>query len=434
LQFQTISFKDPEQFDKKPFLSLHQYLEKTFPKVHSSLQKEVIGDFSLLFTWRGQDPELKPFLLMAHTDVVPVESGTEGDWIYPPFDGHIADGYIWGRGAMDDKASVFGILEAVEWLLEEGFQPQRTFYLAFGHDEEVGGIQGASQIAALLQSRNIELEYVLDEGLAIVDGTMLGIPKPVALVGIAEKGNISIELIVEIEGGHSSIPGQDTSIGILSRAVHRLEENPMSARMEAPTRQMFDCIGTEMKFLMQMMFANQWLFGGMLKRNLASSLVANAMIRTVTATTLFQGGVKENVLPKRARATVNFRILTGDTIVGVLEHVKMTINDPRIKVTPLREFKSEPSPVSDIDSLNFALLQRTIRQVFPEVIIAPGLGLGASDSRHYAKLSSDVYRFVPYRFAPEDISRIHGTNERISVEGYKEIIKFYIQLIRNSTQ
>lgn len=433
IRFQTISFQDRSQMNGEEFLAFHQYLEKTFPQVHSSLQKEIIGNFSLLYTWKGQNTDLKPILLAAHMDVVPIELGTESEWMHPPFEGRIADGFIWGRGAMDDKASLLGILEAVEWLLLQGFQPQRTICLAFGHDEEIGGMEGASKVVSHLHSRGVDLEYVNDEGLVIVNGIMPGVTQPVALVGIAEKGFLSIELIAGDEGGHSSMPSQKTVIGILSTAIHKLEANQMTAKFAAPVKQTFDYVGPEMKFLMRMVFANRWLFGGMIKKKLTSSPATNATIRTITAATVFQGGIKENVLPKKARAVVNFRILTGESISSVIEHVRQTIDDPRIKIRPLESFFMEPSPVSDTDSLNFNIFQQTICQVFPGVIIAPGLTLGASDSRHYAKLSKDIYRFCPMRLGPDDLSRIHGTNERISLENYEEIIKFYIQLIRNST-
>jgi len=432
LKFQTISFQDPAQFDHDEFLTLHQYLENTFPRVHSVLDREVVGDFSLLYTWEGQHTSLKPILLMAHMDVVPIEPGTEGDWSQPPFGGEISDGYIWGRGAIDDKASLMGLFEAVEWLLGKDYKPNRTVYLAFGHDEEVGGNHGAHHIAALLKSRDVDLEYVLDEGLAIVYGVLPGISKPVAMVGIAEKGYVSVELSAKVEGGHSAMPSGDSTIGILSGAIHKLIENPMPAKISDPVAQMFDYIGPEMNFLMRLIFANQWLFGGMIKAKLASSPITNATVRTVTSPTVFQAGVKENVLPQEARAIVNFRLLPGDSIAEVMAHIHHTTDDSRIDIVSLKSSATEASFVSDTGSPSFALLLETIRQVFPDVLVAPGLMMGGSDSKHYANLSHNIYRFVPFRIGPEDIAMAHGTNERIAVTNYTEIINFYIQLIRNS--
>jgi len=432
IRFQTVSYQEPAQFDSKEFLGLHAYLEEAFPRVHATLTKEVVGNYSLLYTWKGSVPELKPILLMAHIDVVPVEPGTEDEWAYPPFGGRIADGYIWGRGAMDDKLRVLGILEAVETLLGEGIQPRRTIYLAFGHDEEVGGARGATRLAALLQSRGIQLEYVLDEGLVITEGILPGVSAPVALVGIAEKGFVNIEFTVQSEGGHASMPPPRTAVGTLSAAIHKLEEHPVPGKMEGPVRQMFASVGPEMSFVKRMVFANLWLFGGLVERQLAASPATNALIRTTLAATMFEGGIKANVLPIEARAVVNARILPGDSIAGVIDHIRKTIADPRIKVIPLHDSFSEPTAVSNIESPNFEMLQRTIRQVFPEVVVAPSLVLAATDSRHYATLTDSIYRFVPMRLGPTDIRRIHGTDERISVENYAQIVGFYVQFIRNS--
>lgn len=206
LRFQTVSYQEAGHGTSEAFLALHQYLEETFPKTHATLTKELVGERSLLYTWKGRDATLKPALLMAHQDVVPVEPETLADWEQPPFEGRIAGGYIWGRGALDDKSTLLGVMEAVEIHVSQGFQPQRTVYLAFGDDEEVGGGAGAAKIADLLRERHVELEYVLDEGLAIADGIVPDIRTPVALIGIAEKGFVSLELSVEVESGHSSTP------------------------------------------------------------------------------------------------------------------------------------------------------------------------------------------------------------------------------------
>jgi carboxypeptidase PM20D1 len=432
LRFRTISGRDPAQSNADEFVGLHEFLEETFPRVHSTLRKELIGDYSLLYTWKGQDEGLKPILLLAHQDVVGVEVETEKDWTYPPFEGRIAEGFIWGRGAMDFKVAVTGILEAVEVLLGEGFQPRTTIYLAFGHDEEVGGQRGAAQIADLLQSRGAEVEYVLDEGLVITDGIVSGISKPVALVGIAEKGYVSIELTVEGVGGHSSMPPLQTAVGILSTAIHKLEQNQFPASLEGAARQMFDYLAPEMPFGMRMLFANLWLFGGLVESQLAASPAANATIRTTTAATMFEGSIKDNVLPSNARAVVNFRILNGDSIPSVMEHVRRTVDDLRVQIKPVGQLASEPSPVSTPNSPNFDVLQRTIHQVFPGVLVAPGQFVAATDSRHYAELSSDIYRFCPMWAGPGDLDGIHGTNERISIENYEQIVRFYFQLIHNS--
>ena len=433
IQFKTISFQDSKQFDTEEFLGLHQYLEQTFPMVHATLAKEVVGDLGLLYTWEGSESKEKPILLCAHMDVVPVESEKKGDWTYPPFEGRIAEGYIWGRGTMDVKVGVLGILEAVETLLGKGFQPQRTIYLAFGHDEETGGQRGAARIAALLHSRGIELEYMLDEGLVITDGILPGVSRSVALVGIAEKGKVSIKFTVEGRGGHASMPPPHTTISILSTAIHNLERHQPSPRIEGPVRQMFEYVGPEMPFWGRMAFANIWCFGRLIERKLSTSRATNALIRTTMAPTIFKSGVEEDVLPKSAEAVVNFRILPSDSIAGVVERASRAIDDTLVKIRLLKHSAFQPSVVSDIASPSFKMLQRTIHQVFPGVIVAPSLFIAASDSRHFAALTRNIYRFVPMRLKGEDLKRLHGRDERISVDNYEEIVRFYIQLIHNSS-
>ena len=433
IRFKTISFLDSKQFDHKEFLGLHQYLEQTFPVVHQTLTKEAVGDFSLLYTWAGDEPAGKPILLYAHMDVVPVEAAKESDWTHAPFEGRIDEGYIWGRGALDAKVGVLGILEAVETLLRKGFQPRRPIYLAFGHDEEVGGKRGAATMAALLHSRGIELQYVLDEGLAITDGILPGVSRPVALIGIAEKGYVSLELTVETEGGHTSMPPRHSAIGILSTAIHNLESHPFRSRIAMPVQQMFDHLAPEMPFIKRMALANLWCFGRLLERQLAASPGTNALIQTTMATTIFSSGVKENVLPKTARATVNFRILPGDSIRDVAQHTHKIVADTTVKIRLLEPLASEPSATSNIDSPSFKMLQRTIHQAFPDVIVAPSLVIAATDSRHFAGLTPNIFRFVPMRLKVEDLKRIHGRDERISLDNYEEIVRFYMQLIHNSS-
>lgn len=431
VRFKTISYSDVAKIDGREFLALHKYLKDTFPKVHQILIKEVVGNYSILFTWKGSENNLKPILLMAHIDVVPVEPNTEKKWKYPPFKGSIANGYIWGRGTMDDKVSVIGILEAVEILLKKGFKPIRTIYLAFGSDEEIGGRDGAARIVKILQSRSVEPEYILDEGLAIVKKVLPYLTKPVALVGIAEKGYLSVELIVKSKGGHSSSPPEHTAIGILSNAIHKLEKQQMSAKIEGPVQKMFEYIGPELPFNMKIIFANLWLFSPLVIKNLSALPPANALIRTTTAPTIFEAGIKDNVLPSEARAVVNFRIHPSDNIGSVIKHIRETINDSQIKIKYLYDVQN-PSAISSIDSLGFKIINKTIRQVFSETIVSPSLVIAATDSHHYQKLTKNIYRFIPLQVSKDDLNRIHGTNERISLQNYKQIVKFYIQLIRNS--
>lgn len=431
IRFKTVSFQSPAESNAQEFQNFHAFLGKSFPLAHRHLGKELINEHSLLYTWQGKDARLKPILLLAHMDVVPVEPETEKSWTHGPFAGKIADGYVWGRGAMDDKASVLGILEAVEHLLKEGFAPERTIYLAFGHDEEIGGNHGAAKIADLLRARKVELEFVLDEGMNILSGIIDGISSPVALIGIAEKGYLSLQLTVNSAGGHSSIPPADTAIGTLSRALQRLDAAPFPAKLRGPTRQMFEFLGAEMAWNKKLALANLWLFEPLVTKQLTVSPLTNAILRTTLAPTIFNAGVKENVLPAQASAVVNLRIMPGETTAGAMEQVRKVIDDPRIEITAL-PIRTEPSAVSDIDSPSFRLIQKTIRETAPAAIAAPALLVGATDSRHYAALTRNIFRFLPITLNAEDTKRYHGIDERISIENYERCVQFYARLIRNS--
>ena len=430
LTFRTVSNEDAGRVDTSAFLALHDYLKEAFPDVHAALKREVVSGLSLLYTWPGRDASQPPILLLSHLDVVPVE--TPAAWAHGPFDGTIADGYVWGRGALDVKSGVTGILEAVEMLLADGFEPQQTVYLAFGHDEEVGGRRGAAEIAALLKARGVRLAFVLDEGGAIVRDALPGLAAPLAVIGIAEKGYASLELTVQGAGGHSSQPPPQTAIGILGAAVARLEQHPFPARLDGPTSKMFDHVGPEMAWPWRVVFGNRWLFGPLVKARLSKVPATNAAIRTTTATTMIEGGVKNNVLPTSARAVVNFRLLPGESVEGVARRVRETVADARVAVQVLPLSLSEPSPVSSTTSDGYRTLARTIRQVLPEAVVAPYVVIGATDARHYAALADDVYRFAALELGPDDRSRIHGLNERIAVDGYARIVAFYYQLLRNT--
>jgi carboxypeptidase PM20D1 len=431
IRFRTVSLDNGVQPDPEAFHGLHRHLEESFPKAHKAMEREVVGERSLLYTWRGRGGEARPILLMSHLDVVPVEPGTEGQWKYPPFEGVVAEGHIWGRGSLDDKVGVVGLLEAAELLASQGFAPERTVYLAFGHDEEIGGTQGAARISSLLAQRGVEIDYVLDEGSSITENLVPGLPVPAALVGIAEKGYLTLELSVESPGGHSSTPPQNTAIGILSAAVQRLENHPVPSRLSGPFEKMAKYLGPEMGLGNRIGFANLWLLRPVVERILSATPPGNANIRTTTAVTMIQGGVKPNVLPSQAKAVINFRILPGDSSESVVVHVRRTVGDPRVKVARLGPPATEPSPESDVDGAGFQVLHRTLAQVFPGAIVAPSLVIAQTDSRHYQSLARNTYRFLPIRLGPQDLSRLHGTNERIRMDNYLEVVRFFAQLIRN---
>jgi len=433
LRFRTISHQDPAVEDAAAFRGLHRHLAVSYPKLHAALRRETVSGLSLLYEWPGRDAALEPLLLLAHLDVVPVEAGTEADWVHPPFAGVVADGHVWGRGAMDDKLGVVCILEALEGLVAEGFRPERTLYVGLGHDEEVGGEHGAIAIASLLAERGVRLASVHDEGGVIARGALPGLGAPLALVGVAEKGSVNIELSVEVEGGHSSTPPPSTAIGILSAAIRALEANPMPARMGAATGLFLETLGPELSFPARFVVVNRWLFGPVLGLAARRRPELDAMLRTSTAATIFHGGVKANVLPAKASAIVNFRILPGDTVADVAEHVRRTVADERVALrVGVRSEPREPSPVSRVDGRAYATLQRTIRQLEPEALVVPYLVVGGTDSRYFADLTDAVYRFAPFAYGVDDLARVHGTDERTSLENLAAGVRFYRQLVLNS--
>ena len=432
IQFKTISYENKDSIDYNTFKDMHGFMRDTYPAFFSNLNVSTINDYSLICHWQGIDSLLDPIVLMAHQDVVPI--GNSEEWTVPPFAGEIIDGFIWGRGTLDDKGCMMSIIEAANFLISTGFKPIRSLYLIFGHDEEIGGQDGALAISEYFESQNITPFLILDEGMAIVDGILPGVDNPVGLIGIAEKGYSTIELHATSKGGHSSMPPRDASINILSKGLQIIDENPLPADLDGVAKSMFSYLLPQLPLSTRFIFANQWLFNSLILNNLENQAETNALIRTTTAFTTFHSGFKENVLPVSANATINFRIKPGDTIKSVEDHVKTIINDLPIEIVKKDvKFGSNPSKISPVDSPGYFAINKTIRQVFPGTIVAPGLVLGGTDSRHFETLTNAIYRFAPVVFTSEDLNRMHGLNERISIENYAMMVQFYIQLIKNTS-
>jgi len=434
IRARTVSSQDDAAQNTDQFAQLHAMLQARYPKAHAVMQREVVGGLSLLYTWKGSDPKLAPILLMAHQDVVPVSPGTEGDWAEQPFAGTVKDGFVWGRGAWDDKGNLIAQMETMELLAASGFQPKRTIHLAFGADEEVSGERGAKQIAALLKSRGERMDFVIDEGLLITDGIMPGLSKPAALIGIAEKGYLSVVLKVPATPGHSSMPPPkgESAIAMMSAALKRLDDKQLPGGIRGVAREMFETIAPEMSGFGRVALSNLWLFGPVVQKQLEAKASTNAMLRTTTALTMTSAGNKDNVLPGRAEATVNFRLLPGDSASAVMGHVhdvaEGLMPGGRYELSALPN-ASEASRVSPTESTSYQLINKTVREVFPGTLVAPGLMIGATDSRHFEAISDHIYRFSPVRAKPEDLPRFHGTNERISAANLAELIRFYHRLV-----
>ncbi|HSG48638.1 MAG TPA: M20 family peptidase [Longimicrobiales bacterium] len=444
IRYATVSNLPPQPIDTAAFLGLHGYLEEAYPLVHANLGRETVNGLSLLYTWEGTDPARDPVVLMGHTDVVPVIPGTEEDWTHPAYDGSVRDGFVWGRGAVDDKSSVVAILEAVEALLAEGYRPSRTFYLAFGHDEEIGGPRGAAALADTIARRSSQLAFVVDEGGAIVRGMLPGVEGPAAIVGVAEKGFLSVRLRISGQGGHSSVPPATTTVGILAEAIRRLEENPFPTALDGPTRAMLETIAPEASLGMRTVLGNLWLFGPLVKRQMAATPEGSAMLRTTTAATMFNAGVKDNVLPITAAAVVNFRIRPGETVQSTLERIQQVVDDPRIQVEVAYDGAAQdPSPVSDPTGAAYRVLARSIHETLgnggdaatpgePPLVVIPYLVVGGTDAKYYSGRSRNVFRFLPVDFGDAGLGAIHGTDERIAVSDFADAIRFFQRLIRNA--
>jgi carboxypeptidase PM20D1 len=433
VRFRTIASPDDVDANGDAFDGLHALMQASFPAAHAALKRESVGKYGLLYTWQGSDPQAPPFALMAHQDVVPIAPGSEGDWQQPPFSGAVVGGYVWGRGSWDDKVNVMSMMEAVEMLAASGFRPRQTIYLAFGQDEELTGERGAQAIASLLKQRGVHLQFVLDEGLLVLQGVIAGLDKPTAFVGVAEKGFVNVRLTAVAAGGHSSIPppgaGQ-SAIGMLSAALTRLDNRPMPASLGALSRETFETIAPEMNPTSRVLLSNLWLFGPLLEQQLKKSPSTNAALRTTTALTVVEAGNASNVLPARATAIVNFRLLPGDTSGDVMAHVQEVVANSSIRIEKLGF--GEPSRVARTDAPGYRLIDQTLRQLHPDMIVAPGLMVGGTDSRHFEGIADDVYKFSPVRANSTDLTRFHGTNERISIANYVELIQFYHQLLRNA--
>ncbi|MBY0421075.1 MAG: M20/M25/M40 family metallo-hydrolase, partial [Parvularculaceae bacterium] len=350
IRLQTISWGPERAADAAAFEQLHAFLETAYPAAHRAMTREKVG-LSLVYRWPGKESGGAPIAFLAHQDVVPVEPGSEAAWTHPPFDGVVADGKVWGRGAVDDKGSIIALMEAVERLAKAGFRPSRDVYILLGHDEEQSGLEGARRIAELLKSRGARFEWTLDEGSALVDGVVSGVEGPVALLATAEKGYATLRFDAVAEGGHSSAPGRFTAVSRVAGAVVAVSDHPYPVKMDADSVAFFEALAPELPFAKRLMLANLWLTGPLVAQSLSQTPVVAAAMRTTTAPTMIAGGVKENVLPQRAQAFVNYRIHPRDTVASVKARAEKLIDDPKVTVTVLGG--NDPSPRSSRASKGF---------------------------------------------------------------------------------
>jgi len=432
IQFQTISHENSQGVNAQDFANFQYWVSQTYSQLHQTLELKTFND-TMLYKWVGTDTTLKPILITGHYDVVPIIPGTESLWKQPPFSGTIHDGFVWGRGALDDKSGVIGILEAVNYLMARGHQPKRSIYLSFGHDEEIGGVKGAALVADYLEDTGVQLAWSLDEGSFLLDGFLPGVDKLVATINVAEKGMTTLQIVGKGVGGHSSMPPSQTAVGVLAEAITKLEENPIPGGLDGLTLAMFDTTSREMPFSYKMLFANRWLFSGLIEAVLAEDPAMNATLRTTTAPTMLSASVKTNVLPIEAIATVNFRVHPRDTLESIFEHVTEVVENDNVEVRPMEwdgfGLGKSASQVSSWESKGYISIEKSIKSIYGDVIVAPGLMLAASDSRHYGRVSDNAYRFNPFPLTRDQLTGFHGTNERIGADDFIRGVKVYIRLL-----
>lgn len=421
LRFETISFDDAS--NREALESFRAWLIDTYPRFHERTRRTVVGEGTLIHEWHGADPSLQPIVVMAHQDVVPVQQPER--WRHPPFSGAIAEGAVWGRGAIDDKSSLIALVEAAETLIAAGHRPARSVIFVFGHDEESGG-SGAREAAQLLASRGIKAAFVLDEGgLSLRDAPVAN--GPMTLIGIAEKGYVTLQLEVNVMGGHANAPGTHTAVDTLASAIVALRARPFPARYAGVSRDMLEAMAPHAPFLARMAIANSWLFQPLLVRQLSASPQGAATLQTTIAPTMLQGSPKQNVLPSVATATVNLRIMPGESIESVIAHVRETLGALPVTVKTVGP-SVEPSPIASTESGGYRLISGLATKIF-DAPVAPLLIIGVTDSRHMSVLTDDIYRFSPMTLHLKEGAMAHGFDERISIENFGRMLAFYSQVL-----
>ncbi|MDR2796599.1 MAG: M20/M25/M40 family metallo-hydrolase [Spirochaetaceae bacterium] len=427
--FPTICTQDYTGTDFAPFEDFIAFLAEAYPLFHQTCSLERVNGYALVYRWKGMDTSLRPMMLTAHYDVVPVEEGTEAEWKYPPFSGAVAEGRIWGRGTLDIKSQITAHMEAAETLMRRNFVPKRDFYFVYGQDEETGGRNGAYKTADYFAERGIHFEGVLDEGGFAVSGVIKGVAATLALIGTAEKGFANYELTLEGEGGHSSMPPAHTALGNAARLIAAIESLPLPSRLTAPVLRLLRNIAGEMGFVTRMAVANIRIFKPLILKILSANYITNAMVRTTFAATMARAGSAANVLPQKAQAIINVRLLPGDSVEGVSAYFKKIAGKLKLPLTVRVLTAEEPSQVSPAEGTVYRRLITLIDEIFPGVISSPYLVMGGTDARKYYKVCDHVYRFTPMLVTNEEKDTAHSTNESVTVANYGRAIHFFIRFI-----
>ena len=428
----TVSNEDPSLVDWNEFKKLHQFLREAYPNVHAVMEREEIGEYNLVYIWRGSDPDANPIGFLAHQDVVP--PGDESKWIHPPFSGFDDGENIYGRGAIDMKHEMTLVLEACERLIAEGFVPRQDVYLCFGRNEEVSNtpeMTGADLIAETLRQRGIRFDCIIDEGGAICGGKNFGASRDIAVIGMAEKGFADYIISSEAEGGHASRAPKETALGRVCRAAYIVERKPEKSRMLPLTEDTLKAMVPYMSnFAIRFLAANLPLTKGLLYKAAGTNTALRSMLTTTTALTMAQGSPQDNVLAEKAWVMVNSRILPGDSPESIRESLERKINNPKVKVSILKSHQVQN--ISNYDTEAFRLLCEKVNYYYPSAVVMPYLQLGASDSRNYYRVCDNVYRFVPVLLEEsEKVYAAHAANEHIPKKVLGRGVVIFMEFIRN---
>ena len=428
VRFQTVSHQDRAEDQPAEWDKLHAWLRTTYPNAHKVMTREVVAEHTLVYTWPGANPALPPIVLMAHQDVVPVTPGSEGQWSHAPFDGVVADGAVWGRGSIDDKGSLVTLFEALDAVAASGFKPARTIIVVSGHDEEVRGV-GARAAAALLKSRNVKAQFVLDEGMVVVaDHPVTG--KPAAIIGTAEKGYGTMTVVAPAVGGHSSAPPADGGgVVTLAKAVQAIDDHQAPMKFQGPGADMLKSIAPHASLAVKIFAANTWLFAPLLVKVTAKTPAGAAMLHTTIAPTMLKGSPKENVLPQDATAWINYRIAPGDSSAKVMARAKDAVGKLPVQLSWTKT--DEPSPISSTTSDAWKTLAGLAADESKAPVV-PGLVTAGTDSRYLGGVASDVYRFQPLVLKVDETKIIHGTDEHISLDNVGRMVRFYQRLVETA--
>ena len=437
IQFKTVSRENLDEVDWEEFQKFHDFIDEAYPLISKNAEKEEVSRASLIYRWKGKNPDLEPMALLSHQDVVPITPGTEGDWKYDPFSGYNDGEYIWGRGAVDMKNHMICVLEAVETLMEEGFVPERDVYLCFGHNEEIvcSNDPGAQEIVKTLKNRGIHLDSVLDEGGAILTADVKGIINTyITCIGTAEKGYCDYKITVTDKGGHTSQAPAHNGLGKLANVIKDLENHQFKAKMLPFMDTFFNRVGRTANYPGRFVLCNYKILKPLLKFIMTKIPVSACLLRTVTAVSMCEGSPAANVLPQRASVTANFRPLYGESVADVGEHIRKVVRYKDAEIECLRG--KEPSRFSPTDSRAFKAIEDITNSMFSDkkVAVVPYLVMGGTDAYFYEEICDNVLRFAPFRLSVDILKTTHATNERCPIDVLEQGVSFFKTYIREASE